>query len=281
MDAVNAAMKRLFDALWAPFAAAPLWVGLLVLGIAFGVLALLAMKYTTNPKRVSHYKDRYQGHILAIKLFRDSFTVVISSLAKTLAWIGAYLTEQFKPMIVMLVPFMLLFAQMVVRLSYRPLDVGTAAIVTIDLASGTPANEVDVKLELPPGLVQAGLAVREPSRQRVVVPIKATLPGAHVLKLTCGGETVEKTIHAGDLAGPPAVSPIRTNDFWDRLLYPGEPSFGASSRFESVALTYPIRAIPCFGIDLSFGSELGMMGVFVLITIVAAFGLKGVFGVTI
>jgi hypothetical protein len=170
---------------------------------------------------------------------------------------------------------------MVVRLAYRPLDVGTSAIVTIDLASGTPANEVDVKLDLPPGLALAGKAVREPSHQRVVVPIKATLPGAHVLKLTCGGETVEKTIHAGDLAGPPAVSPIRTNDFLDRLLYPGEPSFGASSRFESVALTYPIRPLPCFGVDLSFGSELGMMVVFVLVTIVAAFGLKGVFGVTI
>jgi len=281
MDAVNAAMKRLFDLLWAPLSAAPLWVGLLVLGVAFGVLALLAMKYTTDPKRVSRFKDRYQGHILAIKLFRDSFSVVIGSLAKTLAWIGAYLTEQFKPMLVMLVPFMLLFAQMVVRLSYRPLDVGTAAIVTIDLAPETPANEVDVKLGLPPGLVQAGTAVREPTRQRVVVPIKATQPGAHVLQVTCGGETVEKTIHAGDLDGPPAVSPMRTNDFVDRVLYPGEPSFGDASRFRSIALTYPIRPLPCFGVDLSFGSELGMMGIFLLVTIVAAFGLKGVFGVTI
>lgn len=281
MDAVNAAMKGLFEALWTPFEATPLWVGLLVLGIAFGVLALIAMKYTTNQKRVGHFKDRYQGHILAIKLFRDSFTVVVGSLAKTLAWIGAYLGEQFKPMIVMLVPFMLLFAQMVVRLSYRPVDLGKPVLLAIELDPATPANEVDVKFDLPPGLVLAAKPVREPARHRVVASLTATQPGAHVLKLTCGGETVEKTIHAGELEGPPAVSPIRTNDFWDRLLYPGEPSFGDASRFESIALTYPIRPIPFLGADLSFGSELGMMGVFLLITIVAAFGLKGVFGVTI
>ena len=281
MDAVNAAMKGLFEALWIPFAAAPPWVGVAVIGVAFGVVALVAMKYTTNQKRVGLYKDRYQGHILAIKLFRDSFSVVVGSLAKTLAWIGAYLTEQFKPVLVMIVPFVLLFAQMQMRLAYRPLDLGKPVLVTIELDPATPADDVDVKFDLPPGLALAAKPVREPSRQRVVASLVATQPGAHVAKLTCGGETVEKVIHAGDLEGVPMVSPLRSNDFWDRLLYPGEAAFGDASRFERVSLVFPVRSLDCFGADLSFGNELGMALTFTLITIVAAFGLKGVFGVTI
>ena len=281
MDAVNAAMKAMFDVLWTPFDAAPLWVGLLVLGVAFGVVALLAMKYTTNQKRVGHFKDRYQGHILAIKLFRDSFSVVIGSLVKTLGWIGAYLGEQFKPMLVMLVPFMLLFAQMQMRLGYRPLDVGAPVLLTIDLAPGLSAEEMALELGLPAGLETRAKMVREPTENRVVVPIAATAAGAHVLKLTCGGETVEKLVHAGSIDGAPMVMPVRSNDFFDQLLYPGEDSFGASSKFRRIALAYPVRPIDCFGFDLSFGSEIGMAMTFVLITIVAAFGLKGVFGVTI
>lgn len=281
MDAVNAAMKTTFDVLWTPFAAAPLWVGLLVLGVAFGVVALLAMKYTTNQKRVGHFKDRYQGHILAIKLFRDSFTVVIGSLVKTLGWIGAYLGEQFKPMLVMLVPFMLLFAQMQMRLGYRPLDVGAPVLLTIDLAPGLSAEEMALELELPAGLETRAKLVREPTENRVVVPIAATAAGAHVLKLTCGGETVEKLVHAGPIDGAPMVMPVRSNDFFDQLLYPGEDSFGAASKFRRISLAYPVRPIDCFGFDVAFGSEIGMAMTFVLITIVAAFGLKGVFGVTI
>ncbi len=301
MDAVNAGMKGLFDVLWTPFAAAPLWFGLLVLGVAFGVVALLAMKYTTNQKRVEHFKDRYQGHILAIKLFRDalqpSVEVLVGRIRDDVAagllrpdldaegvvslMVGAYLGEQFKPMLVMLVPFMLLFAQMQMRLGYRPLDVGAPVLLTIDLAPGLSAEEMALEFALPAGLETRAKMVREPSENRVVVPIAATAAGAHLLKLTCGGETVEKLVHAGPIDGAPMVMPVRSNDFFDQLLYPGEDSFGSSSKFRRISLAYPVRPIDCFGLDLSFGSEIGMAMTFVLITIIAAFGLKGVFGVTI
>ena len=279
MDAVNAAMKSIFDALWAPFGSLPLWVGVLVLGVAFGVLALIAMKYTTNQKRVERYKDRYQGHILAIKLFRDSFGVVIGSLAKTLAWVGAYLTEQFKPMLLMLVPFVLLFGQLMMRAGYRPLDLGTKTIVTVELAADR--SPMDVKVELPAGVEAAGPAIREPSRHRLIVPIVAKTAGLHALRFDCGGQAVEKSLHAGPMDGTPMVSPIRSQDFWDRVLYPGEAAFGAGSPFQKIELHYPVRPLTVAGFDLSFGSELGLMLTFVVVTIVAAFGLKGVFGVTI
>lgn len=281
MDAINAAMRKLFALGWAPFDGMPPWIGLLVLGVAFGVAALIAMKYTTNPKRVTRFKDRYQGHILAIRLFRDSFTVVISSLVKTLGWVGCYLGEQFKPMIVMLVPFMLLFAQMQMRLAYRPLPLNEPTIVTVDVANAKTLDDVALQVSLPDGLALAGKMVRSPAAGRIVVPLVATQAGAYVARFTIGGETVEKTLHAGDLPGAPMVSPMRSSGFEDRLLYPSEDSFGAGSRFTKIELKYPVRPLDCFGVDLAFGSEIGMMIVFVLLTIVAAFGLKGVFGVTI
>ena len=92
---------------------------------------------------------------------------------------------------------------------------------------------------------------------------------------------LEKTLHAGDLPGTPMVSPVRASGFWDQVLYPSEPAFAADSAFHRIEVKYPVREIPLLGFDLAFGNEIGMAITFVLITIVAAFGLKGVFGVTI
>jgi hypothetical protein len=281
MDAVNSAMAGFFDLLWAPFSALPEWVGILVLGALFGVIALLAMKWTTNAKRVAVFKDRCMGNIIAILLFRDSLVVVFSSLGKTLGWLGGYVAEQFKPMFVMLIPFVLLFAQMQMRLGIRPLDVGAVVEMRaeLDIAGG---DGRDLTVELPKGLELRSRIVHQPARGHVAFKVAATEPGVHQVKFSTGGETVTKSVHVGPDDGTPMVTPVRSNSFFDQLLYPGESSFGGESRFERIAVTaYPVRPLPCFGFDLSFGSEAGLIGVFVVLTIVAAFGLKGVFGVTI
>ncbi len=281
MDAVNSAMAGFFELLWAPFSALPEWIGLLVLGALFGVLALLAMKWTTNAKRVARFKDRCMGNIIAILLFRDSLAVVFSSLGKTLGWLCGYVGEQFKPMFLMLIPFVLLFAQMQMRLGIRPLDVGAVvevrAELDVDLADGA-----DVAVELPTGLELRSRIVHQPARGHVAFKVAATEPGLHVVKFSSGGETVTKSVHVGPADGTPMVAPVRSNDFFDQLLYPGEESFGGTSRFQRIEVSsYPVRPLPCFGFDLSFGSEAGLILLFVALTIVAAFGLKGVFGVTL
>jgi len=280
MDTVNAAARSVFDLLWIPFAGLPGWVGLFALGALFGVAALVAMKYTTNPRRVTAFKERSQGHILAIKLFRDSFSVVIGSLAKAILWSGGYLTEQFKPMLLLLVPFALLFAQMEMRLGLRPLDVDKEVLVTVEVdAARVPG--LDVALELPAGVVQARPAVREPSKSRVVLALVPKTAGRHEVRFRVGSEVQVKTFDAGDLPGIPRVSPVRSADFWDQLLYPAEPGFSSASAFRRISYALPVRPLPFLGLDLSFGSEAGMMLVFLVLTIAVAFALKDVFGVTI
>jgi len=281
MDAVNAAMRKLFDLAWIPFAGLPGWVGLFVIALVFGVAALVAMKYTTNPKRITAFKDRSQGHILAIKLFRDSFTVVIGSLIKAILWSGGYLAEQFKPMLVMLVPFALLFAQVEMRLGLRPLDLGKEVLVTVEVDPSRVPGVPEVGLILPPGVEQMRPPVREPSLNRVVFSLMPKVAGHHELRFRIGSEVEVKTFDAGDLEGIPRVSPVRSSDFWDQVLYPSESALSSDSSFHRIAFACPVRPLPFLGVDLSFHSEAGMMLVFLLLTIVAAFALKDLFGVTI
>src|SRR5262249_11563611 len=139
----------------------------------------------------------------------------------------------------------------------------------------------DVALELDPGVVAARSAVREPSMHRVVFSLIPKAAGLHELRFRFASEVEVKSLAAGPLAGTPMVSPVRSSDFWDRVLSPAEPGFSPTSAFTRISLAYPVRPLPFLGLDLSFKSDVGMMLVFVLLTIVAAFGLKDLFGVTI
>jgi hypothetical protein len=226
-------------------------------------------------------KDRYQGHILAIKLFRDSFTVVVGSLLKTIFWVGGYLSEQFKPVVLLLIPFALLFAQLQARLGVRPVDVGKELLVTVEVDPQRQPGTPDVALDLPDGVAQARPAVREPSLHRVVFTVVPRQPGQHELRFRIGSEVQVKSLHAGNLAGYPALSSVRSNSFMDALESPAEPGFSPTSAFQRIALVYPVRPLPFLGLDLSFHSEFGLMLVFLALTIVAAFALKDLFGVTI
>jgi hypothetical protein len=278
MDALNAATRKLFGLAWAPFDRLPPWVGLLVLGVAFGVVALIAMKYTTNAKRVERFKDRYQGHILAIKLFRDSFTVVVSSLVKTLGWVGCYLGEQFKPALLLLVPFMLLFAQIELRLGCgrRPRQDG--ARDRRRRRRQSPDAAVELTLPRASSRGEAGpRAARPPLRGRRRAARRGRARAALQVRGRDGREDAPRRRDGGRADGLADALEL----VWDQVLYPGEAAFGAGSAFTKIELAYPVRPLPFLGFDLSFGSEMGMMLLFVAITIVAAFGLKGVFGVTI
>ena len=86
------------------------------------------------------------------------------------------------------------------------------------------------------------------------------------------------------MAGQPVGDAVQSwgDSFWDLLLYPTEARFASGSAFTSISVSaYPIRELRLLGIDWSFGIELGMGLTFMVISIVAALLLKGLFGVTI
>ena len=136
---------------------------------------------------------------------------------------------------------------------------------------GTP----DLRLELPPGLTLDAPPVRT-SGGEVAWRIRADEPGDHVLRIHTGGAVVEKGLAVG---GESRRVPVLRTQGWEKILYPGEAPLDSGSPLTSIALTspgYPER-------DLGWipGGELGIVLVFFVLSIVAAFALKGPFGVTL
>lgn len=281
MSALNSILNQAFGALWAPFAGLDPWIGLLLWSIVVGVAALYAMKWCSNQERITVLKDRYKAHVIAIRLFRDDLWIVLLSMGRTLWTIARYMGHQLRPMLVLIVPIVLLFAQMQMRLAYEPLPLGQKVLVEVQMTGVRPGLDAQVELALPQGVELAGVVVPEVATRKVKIPLRATAPGAHELRLRCGTEEVTKSLHAGPAAKLVSLSPVRSAHFVDLLLYPTEQRFPEGSRFESIKIPYGIKPLSLFGIDWSFGMELGMGIVFMVISIVAALLLKDLVGVTI
>jgi len=282
MSALNSFFNSLFAVVWSPFQGINPWVGLTVLSVLVGIAALLGMKYFSNQDRIEELKERYKAHVLAIRLFRDDLGIVMGSMFRTLNYIARYMGHSLRPMVVLLVPIVFLFAQMQMRLAYEPWDVGHSEVILVDLEAEVSAEQLAAtSVDLPDGVEVCGPVGVAVAKNRVAFPIKATVAGKHLLKFRCGDETVEKSLHVATTDDLDSLSPVRSSGFWDLLLFPTEATFGDSSAFTKIKVPYGIKPLMLFGFDCSFGIELGMGLVFMVISIVIAFALKGVFGVTI
>jgi hypothetical protein len=130
-----------------------------------------------------------------------------------------------------------------------------------------------VKLEAPAGIVIETPAVWIPAERQLLWRVHATQPGAYELTFQAGSETVTKSaVSTGAVA---RRSPFRVKGFVDQLLYPAEPPLPSASAFDKITLGYPEADVSLLGFELHW------MIWFFLLSLVFAFALKGVFGVTI
>lgn len=245
------------------------WLDLLLWPILGGVVALLVIKAVSNQAGITRAKNFIQVHLLEVVLFRDDLRVVLPATVKALAYNVMYLGYNIVPMLVMIAPMTIVLVQLVAHHGYAPLPVGDVALLTTKV-EGVPATEV--KLELPAGVTLDAPPVRTADGE-VAWRLKLDTAGDHVLKLSAGGTTEEKTLSVG--GEPRKVSVLRTKS-WEALLYPAEAVPASTSPFYEIAvdrLDQPLDFFP--------DGESGILAWFFGVSLLAGFLLKDYFGVTL
>ncbi|HVS18448.1 MAG TPA: hypothetical protein VMT18_07605 [Planctomycetota bacterium] len=278
MNALNALLNGVFDAVLTPLELGGVALTVIVVSGVFGVLGLVLFKCISWQQGIKAAKDRIKGHMIEIRLFQDDLRVVGRAILMVLVRNLQYLGLNFGPILPLAIPFAFLAAQFVVRYAYDPLPVvaadakllpGQGTLVEVQLAAGRYAEVAGLSLELPEGLRALSPLVRAPSEGRAFVEVAAAAPGLHEVAFTlASGERGTKQVAVGGDA-PRSFQPRRVSSRdWYRLddpdhwpvLWPAEPAFASDSAFRAIALAYPQR-------DLGWlpGGELG-----ILITIVVA-----------
>lgn len=288
MEPVNAVLRAVVSALLFPFRGLHPLVGLVVVSLVTGVVMLLVFKATSNQAGIAAVKRKIHACLFEIRLFNDDLRAILRAQGELLRHNLTYLKFSLVPLLWMIVPFVLLIAQLQFHYGYRPLAPESPALVEVVLAEGweeaLPGGAVEdfdgftrpaLALEAPDGVRIETPGVWAPEAREMTWRVAGERPGDYELAVEVGGERFTKSLRVADGPGVRLLSPIRPDrDFWQQLLYPAEPPLPGGP-VESIAVAYP-------GAEVWFlGWTTHWMVVFFILSIVFAFALRNRLGVSI
>jgi len=295
MEAVNAVLRGLVGGLLYPFRGLHPLVGLTVVSLVVGIAMLLVFKATSNQAGIAAVKRKIHACLFEIRLFNDDLRAILRAQGELLRHNLRYLGYSFVPLLWMIVPFVLLVAQLQFLYGYRPLAPGEPALVEVVLAEGweeaLPAGAVEdfdgfprpaVELAAPAGVRVETPGVWSPELREMSWRVSGERPGDYELEVALGGERYGKSLRVAEERAVRRLSPIRPGrDLLRQLLYPAEPPL-PEGPIESVALAYEEAAVDVLGWEVPalFGLPSWMV-VFFILSIAFAFALRNRFGVSI
>lgn len=252
MNLLNYLLNGIAKLLLAPFSSFPIG-GLVFWGAVSGMVMAWVFKRTSNQRALARVADHTRAELLAVRLFRDDLTVTFRCQMKLLKLIAQRLWYSLPPMLVMLVPFILILAQLALRYETYPLTAGDQAIVQLALSSEAWEQFHDISLEQSDGVTVETPGLRDESDQSITWRIRAENSDAAVLRWQIGKEEIAKSLSVADVRRVLTVVSHRRPGLgvWDRMLHPAEAAFSVESPVRQVDIFYPhARSTPWLGMDV-------------------------------
>jgi uncharacterized membrane protein (DUF106 family) len=271
MAVLNAALARATDLVMAPFSGLHPLIGLSVVSLVTAVVMLVIFRRTSNQQKLVAVKRSIHAGVFEIRLYNDDFRAILRAQREILRDNAKYLWLSVVPMVWVILPLVLVIAQLQFHYGYAPIQPGDRVLLKAQLR-GAAADEVsldapdDVRLDTP--------AVWLPAAREVVWRLEPKRPGRHDLTLRVGQQQYVKTFQVG--GSVVRRSPVRLERGWvNQLFYPSEPPLPAEGPVAAISLSYVEHDLPVFGWDLNW------MVVYFVLSLAFAFVLKKPLGVTI
>lgn len=289
MTGIYIALNRLLDLTLAPFAGLhPLWP-LGVWSAVMGVCAMLIYKYTSRQDGIRDAKEKIKGHFFEVFLYIDDAATIAKAQARIMLHAARYLAYAMPPLLIMVALFFPLFANFETRYAMRPLAPGQEALVKVAIKKHFDGWQDEIKLNLPAGLSLAAPPVRfvrkhyeNPEARNKKVNgrdfeadfrVRVDRPGPHVLGVSVRGKELQVPLACGSYGD--RAAPFATAELGTALLYPPLAAPPASSPLLRVQIEYPAAEFPV-------GPwRMWWVWPFLVVSMIAAYAVKGVFKVEI
>lgn len=255
MDFLNSTVTSVFDVLMPIFGVAGPTVALILISGLVGVLGLYCFKFISWQGGIKSTKDKIKGGLIEIRLYQDDLAIVAKAVVGVLARNVQYLTLNFGPILPLLIPFGLVFAQLVVRQGFDPIPMsdrpveellaGEGDLIEIELTSEAASKIGELEVILPDTLVAISPLARVPSEGRAFIEVAAVASGVDEIRFRLGSEELTKVVATGDAEPPAILQPERTRGF-SAVLWPGEESTSGTS-FQRIVVPHPSRPVAGFG----------------------------------
>ncbi len=271
INALSGCSTVFFDWLLKPFAALPPAAGLYAVSFVTGILFLKLFGLCSNQARIKAAKSKIQAHILEIVLFRNHLGLSLKAAVKALATNFLYLRYALVPFLVLMVPAILILAQLYLRYEHRPLKVGDETWVTVKVADNqamdrlTLAASDGLEVILPPLVLKA--------KHEASWRVKALEPGKKQLTVQSDDKTYGMDMYVGESV--PLLSSGRFKSWFKSLLYSADKNLGKESTLEEIFVKYPKVNYSLLGYQVHW------MLIFLVVSLAAGFLFKGVLKVEI
>jgi hypothetical protein len=273
MNLVNRAMTGLFDVVMTPFELLGVELALVLVSGLVGIVCLIIFKYISWQAGIKGVKNKIKGNMIAIRIYQDDLWIVFKSVTSVFLRNFQYLGLNFGPILPLLIPFVLVLSQFVVRYAYDPIEVvpedqveellsGQGTMLQVELKREHAHRASELAFVLPEGVRAITPIVRAPSDGLAFVEVVAVEPVQSEIQIELAGEVIaQKDFVAGD-EPTRRMQPRRVSSFWASWLLPAEDAFGADSPVATIEFKYPDR-------DFAYlpGGEIGIVLVFFVASI--------------
>ena len=272
---INKVINFIFDLFFYPFRyLSPLW-GLIVISGITGILMLIIFRYTSNQKAIKKAKDKIKAHIFELVLYKDNLRIIMKALVSIIKYNLAYLKQTIIPLLFIIVPVILILIQINFRYQFRPVKVDESVLVKLKLNQDLTDQDELVILKTTDKIRVETPVLRIPEKNEFNWRVRIVSNGIHELKFIIGNDqVVTKTINA--LPQLAMVSPVRVNQAFFKMIFnPTENPLPHGSLVQSIDVKYPDRQLKMFGWNIHW------LVIFFIVSLLAAFTLRGVFKVEI
>ena len=275
MSYINELLRGFFDFLFSPFQSSPPILAMLAACAITAALTLCLFSALSNREGMRTAKRQMAAHLLEMRIFQDDPKVLLAAPVNILLCTLKSLRYSLRPMLVMVVPFILIVGQLESWFGHKPLKPGETAIVSVIASYRSLADLAQVSLETDAGLVIETLPLRIPQQGRIDWRIRASRPDEHQITVRVGSHAFQKRVVATDQSLA-RVAPSRVKGgFWEALFHPGEEPIADSSPLREIQVLYSSREI-----DL-FGWEVHWIAAFLILTTLLALIGKWIFRIEI
>lgn len=259
---INYFITRLFDIILYPFGFINEFWGILFLSVLMSFVVLIIYKYVSSPTGIKDTKDKIKANILAIRIYKDFWKVILSSFFKSMFYVLKYFTLNFGPVLLIIPILFPAFVQMDVRYGMRGFRVGEDIVIKAsfsrdpnELVAGLQEND-HFKPKMNPVFINAVPGNDEYEDDGEKVPIReinwkveALKEGIAPITLNLGDRTAEKSLIIGDYRGALTNKKMKTSSWW-HFLYPAEELLPDTEYLEHIYIQYPGKNISFAGIEI-------------------------------
>lgn len=246
------------------------WVSLLT-----GILMLFIFRLASNQGGIKKTKDRIKAHLLELRLFKDNIGETLKAQGNIFRYNLKYIAYSARPMLVMIIPLVLILAQLNLWFGYQSLRVGQDFLLKVKLGETADPLGSEIILEAPTGIGVETPALRLEEAKEIDWRLRAQFGGIHFLTIKLGGQSFTKSVSVGQ-SPVSKISALKVGRrFLDQALNPGEKPLPAGLPIKSVEISYPVDKMKILGLNLHW------LVVYFVFSIAFGFALKRPFKVEI